>query len=251
MERAGALGQGKPGAEDWISDQEAFALAYSGHLLQAGRKSQRAVELAQQADQRERAALWTARATVWEAFLGNAPAAARSALAVRKLSKGRDVEYAAALALALSGDSSESETLAKDLATRFPEDTVVRFSYLPVLGGLLALNHREPAKAIELLQTAIPYELGAPAISFFGPIGALYPVYVRGTAYLVAGRGAEAAREFQRVLDHRAILVSDPIGALAHLQLGRALALSGDETKAKKSYQDFLTLWKDADPDRK
>ena len=170
-------------------------------------------------------------------------------MAALELSKGRDVEYGAAFALALSGDSSRSQTLTNDLEKRFPEDTAVRFSYLPVLRALLGLNHGEHSKAIELLQIAVPYELGAPPSSFFGFFGALYPVYVRGQAYLAAHQGAEAATEFQKILDHRGIVVSDPIGALAHLQLGRAFALSGNKTKAKTAYQDFLNLWKDADPD--
>ena len=170
-------------------------------------------------------------------------------MAALELSKDREVEYGAAFALALSGDSSRSQTLANDLESRFPEDTSVRFSYLPALRALLALNHGEPAKAIELLQIAVPYELGAPRSSHTWYFGALYPVYVRGEAYLAARQGAEAAAEFQKILDHRGIVVSDPIGALAHLQLGRAFALSGDKAKAKAAYQDFLTLWKDADPD--
>ncbi len=170
-------------------------------------------------------------------------------MAALKLFKGRDVEYGAAFALALSGDSSRSETLADDLERRFPEDTAVRFSYLPALRAVLALKHGEPAKAIELLQIAVPYELGAPPSSFFGFFGALYPVYVRGQGYLAAHQGAEAATEFQKILDHRGIVVSDPIGALAHLQLGRAYAVRGDTTKARAAYEDFLSLWKDADPD--
>jgi tetratricopeptide (TPR) repeat protein len=117
------------------------------------------------------------------------------------------------------------------------------------LRALLALNHSEPSKAIELLQIAVPYDLGAPRSGFHGFFGTLYPVYVRGEAYLAAHQGAEAAAEFQKILDHRGIVVSDPVGALAHLQLGRAFALSGDKTKAKTAYQDFLALWKDADPD--
>ena len=111
------------------------------------------------------------------------------------------------------------------------------------------LNHGEPAKAIELLQITVPYELATPRSKLQGFFGALYPVYVRGEAYLAARQGAEAVIEFQKILDHRGTVVSDPIGALAHLQLGRALVLSGDNTKAKIAYQDFLTLWKDADPD--
>ncbi len=119
---------------------------------------------------------------------------------------------------------------------------------MPALRALLALNHGEPLKAIEVLQIAGPSELGTPRSSMHGYFGSLYPIYVRGTAYLAAHQGTEAAAEFQKILDHRGIVVSDPIGALAHLQLGRALGLSPDKTKAKTAYQDFLTLWKDADP---
>ena len=204
--------------------------------------------LSRQAAKRERAALYETGAALREAFFGNAPAARRSAMAALELSKGRDVEYGAAFALALSGDSSRSQTLANDLERRFPEDTSVRFSYLPALRALLALNHGEPAKAIELLQVAVPYELGTPPSSSLGSSGPLSGLCA-WRAYLAAHQGAEAAAEFQKILDHRGIVVSDPIGALARLQLGRAFALSGDKTKAKTAYQDFLTLWKDADPD--
>jgi tetratricopeptide (TPR) repeat protein len=137
--------------------------------------------------------------------------------------------------------------LTNDLEKRFGEDTSVRFNYVPALRALLNLG--EPSKAIDLLEIAVPYELGTPRCTIHGFFGALYPVYVRGLAYLAARRGAEAAAEFQKILDHRGIVVSDPIGALAHLQLGRALDLSGDKARAKAAYQDFLTLWKDADPD--
>jgi tetratricopeptide (TPR) repeat protein len=249
MEREAALGQGKSGTAEWISHHEGFVLAYSGRLQQARRMSGHAADLAQQAGHRETAGLYEAGAALWEAFFGNAPEARRSATAALQLSNDRGVEYGAALALALSGDSSRSQTLANDLERRFPEDTSVRFSYLPALRALLALNHNEPSKAIQLLQVAVPYELGAPRSAIHANFGALYPVYVRGEAYLAAHQGAGAATEFQKILDHRGIVVSDPIGALAHLQLGRALALSGDKARAKTAYQDFLTLWKDADPD--
>ncbi len=173
----------------------------------------------------------------------------RKALAALELSKDREVEYGAAVALALSGDTSQSRTLTNDLERRFPEDTSVRFNYTPTLRALLALDRGEPAKAVEELQIAVPYELGAPRSLIHGNFGALYPIYVRGEAYLVEKKGAEAADEFQKILGHRGIVVSDPVGAVTHLQLGRAYALSGDTTKAKTAYQDFLTLWKDADPD--
>ena len=125
----------------------------------------------------------------------------------------------------------------------------MQFEYLPTLRALFALSHKAPLDAIERLQTALPYDLAMPGTAFFAKFGGLYPAYVRGQAYLQAGRGREAAAEFQKVLDHRGIVLADPIGALAHLQLGRAYVVSGDMTKAKSAYQDFLTLWKDADPD--
>ena len=248
MKRAAALSQEKPGAEDWVSDEEASVQAYSGRLRDARRMSRRAMDLARQADQRERVAMYEAGEAVREAFFGNVPEARRSAMAAMDLSKGRDVEYGAAFALTLSGDSSRSQTLANDLEKRFPEDTLVRFTYLPVLRALFALRSGEPTGAIEVLQIAVPYDLAIPGSwsSFFGN---LYPVYARGEACLALHQGAEAATEFQKILDHRGIVSSDPIGALSHLQLGRSYAMQADTAKAKAAYQDFLTLWKDADPD--
>jgi tetratricopeptide (TPR) repeat protein len=170
-------------------------------------------------------------------------------MAALKLSKGRDVEYGAAFALALAGDFPRSQALTQDLENHFPEDTSVQFSYLPALRALFALNRHEPQKALELLQVAAPYDFAVPAVDFNAFFGGLYPVYVRGEAYLASQQGAAAATEFQKILAHRGIVAGDPIGALARLQLGRALALSGDKTKAEAAYQDFLMLWKDADPD--
>jgi DNA-binding winged helix-turn-helix (wHTH) protein/Tfp pilus assembly protein PilF len=249
MERQAARARGRSGGETWISNHEAFALAYSGHLQQARSMSRRAVDHAHQASQWERASLWEAGAAVRESLFGNASEAKKRVKAALRLSKDREVEYGAAFALTLSGDSPQAQALADDLERRFPEDTAVRFSYLPVVHARLALDHGDASKAVELLQAAVPHELGAPRSSVHALFGALYPVYVRGEAYLAESRGAEAAVEFQKILDQRGIVVSDPIGALARLQLGRALALSGDKTKAKSAYQDFLGLWKDADPD--
>ena len=207
------------------------------------------MDLAEKVTHRESAALYEAGAAIWEALFGNAPEAGRGAAAALVLSTSRDVEYGAAFALGLSGDSSRAQTLANDLEKRFPEDTAVRSTYVPTIRALVALNQGEPAKAIELLHATAPYELGTPLCSALGFFGILYPVYVRGEAFLAAHKGAEAAAEFQKILDHRGIVISDPIGALAHVQLGRAFALSGDQNKAKAAYQDFLTLWKDADPE--
>jgi hypothetical protein len=191
--------------------------------------------------------LYEAGAAVREALFGNSYAAKERAGTALKLSMNREVEYGVAFASALAGDSVRSQALANDLGTRFQADTAVTHSYLPVLRALLALTDNEPLKGIEHLQVAGPYELGSPQSSFYGFFGAMYPVYVRGLAYLAAHRGAEAAAEFQKILDHRGIVLSDPIAAVARLQLGRAFAASGEVQKATLAYEDFLTLWKDAD----
>ena len=248
MRREVALAHGKPGAEDLVSEHEPFVLAYSGHLQQARTMSRREVDRALQTTQRERAALYEAQTALREGLVGNSVEARQSALTALERSRQLYVEYGAAVALAISGDSGRSQTLVDDLTRRFPEDTGARFSYLPTLRALIALSHGEPAKAIELLQIAAPYELGTPRSAIHAFFGAFYPIYVRGLAYLAVHQGAEAAREFQKILLHRGIVVSDPIGALARLQLARAFALSGDKTKAKTAYEDFLSLWKDADP---
>jgi DNA-binding winged helix-turn-helix (wHTH) protein/tetratricopeptide (TPR) repeat protein len=249
MEEAVARARARSLGENWMSNKEALALAYSGHLQKARSMSRRAVDQAQQAAQRERAGLWEAGAAVREAFFGNSSEARTKAIGALDLSKDREVEYGAAFALTLSGDFSRAQAFADDLERRFPEDTSIRFSYLPALHARVALSHGDASKAIEMLQVAVPHELGAPRSSINALFGALYPIYVRGEAYLAAHKGTEAAAEFQKILDHRGVVVSDPIGALARLQLGRAFAISGDKDKAKAAYQDFLTLWKHADPD--
>ena len=249
MEQVVALSQGRAGAEDWVTYSQALVAAYSGHLQQASILSRRAVDLARQAGPQERAASYEAAAAMWNALFGNASAAKQGATAALQLSKGRDVEYGAAFALALAGDSSQSQRLANDLEKRFPEDTSVRFSYVPSLRALVAVNQNDSRHAIELLQVAVPYELSATGLYFFAFVGNLDSAFVRRRAYLSAHQGAQASAEFQRILDHRGIVAGDPIGALAHLQLERAYVLSGDTTKAKSACQDFLTLWKDADPD--
>ncbi len=249
MDRAVALAQGKSGAEDGMADHQAFVLAYSGHLREARKTAEHAVALAQQAAHPERAAIFETGAALWEAFFGNEAAAKRRALTALALTKDREVVYGAAFSLALAGESSQAQAMANDLERHFPDDTAVRFSYVPSLRALAALNRGESSQAIELLQAAAPYELGEPRSYLQGFFGALYPVYVRGEAFLVARRGSDAAAEFRKILDHGGITFSDPIRALARLQLARAYALSGDRTKAMASYQDFLTLWKDADPD--
>jgi hypothetical protein len=159
------------------------------------------------------------------------------------------VDYAAALALVLSGDLARGRALADDLAKTFPEDTSVQYLYLPTLRALFSLHAHDAAAAIQSLQTASRFDLGVGGIGVIGNFGRLYPIYVRGQAYLAAHQPAEAAAEFQRILDHRSIVLVDPMDALARLQWARALVLSGDTVKAKRAYSDLLTLWKDADPE--
>jgi tetratricopeptide (TPR) repeat protein len=205
---------------------------------------------ARQEGGREAAASYQAARAVWEAMCGNAAEAKKNARVALELSNGRDVEYAAGLALALSGDSARSQPLADDLEKRFPEDTFGKFTYVPVLRALSALEHGKPTDSVERLQIAFRYELATNGLNFSHfYLGGLHSAYVRGEALLAAHQYAEAAAEFQKILDHRGIVAADPIGGLAHLQLGRAFALAGDRNKAKAAYQAFLGLWKDADPD--
>jgi hypothetical protein len=160
------------------------------------------------------------------------------------LSKGQDVEGIGAVALALAGDEGRAQILADDLAKRFPESTLVQRNYLPSIRAQLALNRMDAARALDNLQMAAPYELGNSDGS-----NALFPVFLRGQAYLLARQGRDAAAEFQKILDHAGTVLSESIGPLAHLGLARAYALEGDMSKARSGYQEFFTLWKDADPD--
>jgi tetratricopeptide (TPR) repeat protein len=248
MEHAALLGKEKPGTQDWISHEQALVLACSGHLREAIRMSQRAVDLARQAGQPERAALYEAGAALFQAFFGKLREARQSAIKALLLSKARDVEYGAAFALAISGNSLQSQALSNDLAKRFPDDTFVRVNYVPTLRAVLALNQRKPSYAIEELESTNRYDLATPGY-WFAFFGNLYPTYVRGTAYLDEYQAAEAAAEFQKVLGHPTIVFSDPVAPLARLQLGRAFVLAREKPKAKSAYENFLGLWKDADSD--
>jgi serine/threonine protein kinase/Flp pilus assembly protein TadD len=239
MARQMAWGSDKPGWDSALLDTEACSAAYSGQLRRARDSKRRAIALA--AAENERAANFEAGAAIWEALFGNAAEARRQITSALARSSTRDVQLSAALALAFTGDGPRAQALADDLARRFPEDTEVQFIYLPEVRAQIALSRNNFLRAIDDLQSAAPYELGV--------AGTLYPVYVRGEAYLAARRGSEAATEFQKILDHRGVVANDPIGALAHLGLGRAYAMQGDVAKARAAYQDFLTLWKDADPD--
>lgn len=249
MKREIDRARGKLEAESWMLHNEALVLARSGQMRNARIRWRHTIEMAQHAGDREKAAIYLAAEAVCEAHCGNWDLAKECARAALELGKGRDVEYAAAFALSASGDLPGAQRLAEDLANRFPEDTPVQFEYLPTLRALFALNLKDPSSAIERLQTALPYDLAMPGTAFFAKFGGLYPAYVRGEAYLVARRCQESVAEFQKVLNHRGVVLADPIGALAHLQLARAYTVLGEMTEAKSAYQDFLTLWKNADPE--
>jgi serine/threonine protein kinase len=237
----------KPDAEDALRANEAESAAYSGLLVKARELSRRAVNSALIAKKKETAANYEAAAALREALFGNSDEARRLATAALNLSSARDVEFAAGLALALTPGAPQAARLADDMAKRFPENTVAQFNYLPSLQGQLALERKDARNAIEVLQKVAPYELGLPGDGSFTP--AMYPVYIRGEAYLAANQGREGAAEFQKILDHRGVVVNEPIAALARLGLARAYAMQGEEFQARAAYHEFITLWKDADPD--
>jgi DNA-binding winged helix-turn-helix (wHTH) protein/Flp pilus assembly protein TadD len=243
MARQEAWAAGKPGVEDVLQAGQADTAAYSGSLGKARELSRQAVASAERADEKETAAGYEAEAALREALFGNAPKARQRSAAALALSADRDVQYGAALALALAGNASLAQKLAEDLGKRFPEDTLVRYNYLPTIHAQLSLSRNDTSKAIEALQAAAPYELGD-----VGGYCALYPVYLRGKAYLASHQGSEAAAEFEKILRHRGVVWNEPIGALARLGLARAYALQGESVKARAAYNDFLTLWKEADP---
>jgi serine/threonine protein kinase/Tfp pilus assembly protein PilF len=235
--------------EEVLDHSQALVAAQAGRLKDADRLSRRAMDLAQRAGAKERAATWLASQAVWNGFYGNAAQARQRAETALGMATSRDLKYAAAFALALANEVARSQALAGELDKAYPEDTQVQNGYLPALRGLGAIGGKDPQRAIDLLQANSAYEFGAPPLDFNTYFGGLYPVYVRGLAYLAMNQGAKAAVEFQKILDHKGLTVGDPVRAMARLQLGRAFALSGDKTKAKSAYQDFLTLWKDADSD--
>jgi len=247
MIQAAALAKNVPGAEDWMTFSQALALTRSGRLRSAASMIRLAQDQARQASEQERIAIYQAAEADWEALTGNSSAAKNDAAAALKISRARDVQYAAAFALALAGDYSHSNAIANELEKCYPEDTSVKFNYLPALRGLFALHDRNPDHAIELLKTAVPYELAVPSIDFNTFFGGLNPLWVRGEAYLAEHKGAEAASEFERIVEHKGLLAGDPLGSLVHLQLGRAYAVAGDRNKAKSTYEVFFKLWKDSD----
>ena len=249
---------GKPDFENWGLALASDTEAYVGHLSKARELTKRSVGSAIRADSRENAGIWQAIAAQREAVYGN-PAEARQAAAeaLKLAPASQGVESEAALALAMAGDTARAESLAQDLGKRFPLDTQVQLLWLPPIQAQLALDGKNPSKALSTLQAASAIELGQ--IGFVANISCLYPTYVRGEAYLAAGQGNAAAGEFHKILDHGGIVWNCWTGTLAHLGVARANAMEAKTSqgadadaarvRALAAYKDFLTLWKDADPD--
>ena len=247
MHRQAGLAQGRQGAEGPMAHDQAMVLVHSGKLGLAETMWLHAIELARQKKDQEASAMYQTAAALSEAHAGNGEAACQRAKAALEESRARDVVYGSACAMAMSGSLADAQKLTDELETRFPEDTNAQYFELPVLRALIALGQHKPEKALQALEVARPYDLAQAGPSFGYNFGGLYPVYVRGRAYSAAHRPAEAAVEFQKVLDNRGIVLGDPIGALARLQLARAMVASNNSDKAKTAYQEFLDLWKDAD----
>src|SRR6266576_2662620 len=248
MARQVAAAAGKTGEEDLLLALEAATAAYFGHLGRARELSRQASNSAKRAGKKESSAAYEAMAGLREDLFGNTAKGLDQTRMAMTPSSGRDIYYGFGLASAYAKNAKATQRFVEGFEKGFAEDTDVQFNYLPTLRAKLALMHSNPLQALDDLELAAPYELGLPAGGFYHWPN-MYPVYVRGEAYLVAHRGSEAAAEFQKILGHRGIVLNEPISALAHLHLGRAYGLQGDTAKARAAYQDFLALWKHADPD--
>jgi serine/threonine protein kinase/tetratricopeptide (TPR) repeat protein len=247
-----AWASGKRGIEDVLLAYESDTMAYSGRLRRARQLSQAAIGSAQRAGKIETAARYGAEGGLRESLLGNSSEGVRDSQAALGMSSARDVQYAVALSLALSGVAAvrpQCEGLVRDLADRFAKDTTVQFSYLPTLSAALALRHNEAGKSTEFLRTMRPMDIATTGWHGQFVQLSLYPIYIRGQSYLEVHRGLEAAAEFQKILDHSGIVFNEPIGVLAHLGLARAYGLAGDNHRSRAQYDNFFALWKDADPD--
>jgi tetratricopeptide (TPR) repeat protein len=249
MRRQAVLSQGMQGVEGIMAHYQAMVLAHSGKLRLAHTMWLHAIDLARQMKDREGSAMYQAGAALCEAHAGNRTSACERAKAALEESRARDVVYGSACAMALSGSLADAQKLAEELDKRFPEDTNAQYYELPVLRALIALGQDKPEKALQALEAARPYDLASAGPSFVYQFGGLYPIYVRGQAYLAAKRPAEAAAEFQKVFENRGIVLADPIAALSRLQLARAMVASKDSGKAKAAFEQFFHLWNDADSD--
>ena len=238
-------GAGKPGVEDMLLSAQSDTEAYGGHLAAANELSRRALDSAKRADAAETGAGWLANEALRDAEFGDLAEARKAATDALAITDGHDVEIMTALALARAGDAAKAQQLADKLDRESPLDTMLQGYWLPTIRGAISLNKGDAKKAVEFLQAASPYELGQP-LQF--QMATMYPIYVRGLAFLKENLASQAAVEFQKIVDHPGLTVNFPLGALARLELGRARAMSGDKGAAKQAYDKFFDLWKDADP---
>ena len=236
---------GKPGGEDLLLATQADTEGWYGRLKNAHELTGRAMDSARQNDANETAAAYEAAAALREGEAGNRKQARAEVYAAVKLASNRLVRPIAALALARAGDTAGVEKLTAELEKTFPLDTLVQRYWLPTIRAGVALERQDPYRAIELLKVPSTIELG----QITQPTIFLCPAYLRGEAYIMLHDGNRAAAEFQKFIDHRGLVGNFPWGALARLGLARAYAMEGNTAKARAAYQDFLTLWKDADPD--
>lgn len=241
-----AATQGQAGFEDQLLAAAAEAAAFHGRMDEARRLTVQAMGAAQRAGEQEPVAVYLAMSAVREALYGNAREARQRAQSAIGRSSARDVLYGAALALAASGADAQAEALAAQLASQFPEDTLVRYNYLPTVQARLALNRGAAGEALHLLRPAAPYELGVTRSS---PLGwtALYPIHMRGEAYLASKDYPKAIAEFKRILDNPGLAMYYPVASLARLRLAQALSSAGERAAANAAYDGLLSIWKDAD----
>jgi DNA-binding winged helix-turn-helix (wHTH) protein/tetratricopeptide (TPR) repeat protein len=239
----------RSGRLSWLTNREAFRAAYMGHIRLAREQTAKAVFEAEQANESERAGLWEAGAALREAMTGGLPEARKTAASALRRTNDREVDYGAGLALALAGDLPGSQTIVEQLEKKFPEDTSVRFAYVPVIRAAIELARHKPGDALEALSPTTPAEFGVYRSPINTLYGALYPVYFRGLALSEQGRDSEATIEFQKIIDHSGIVGSDIVGALANLQLARSYQRLGQNEKAITAYRNFFDLWKKADPE--
>ncbi len=233
---------GKLGVEDQFVGLQGDTEAYSGRIATAREFTQRAVESASRAGTPQAAAQWRAGEALREAMIGNADRARKKGEEALRLSSGQQVTAIVGLALALAGDTAQAQSIADSLNQQHPQDTMLQNFWLPNIYAALNLQKNTPGKALDALDRAIPY-------AWYDGTECLNPIYLRGLAYLQAGQGQQAASELQKITEHPELAANCLVGALSRLQLGRAQVMMGDEAAARRSYQDFLTLWKDADPD--
>ena len=246
MRRQVEWAAGKPGSEDLLLDTQSNTEAYFGRLAKARDYSRRAVDTAVRSDSKETGAFRHVSSALREAEFGNLTDAKQGVVKALSLSPGRDVKLLSALTLARAGEAARARAIADELEKAQPTDTMLKVYWLPAIRAAAELSAHNSSQALIDLEATNPYELGQPPQFQWGT---LYPAYLRGEAQLMARNGPAAAVEFQKFIDHRGIVVNYFVGALARLGLARSYALSGDTAKAKAAYQEFFTLWKDADPD--